>query len=224
MKKLYTSSSYLLFGVLLCLSCTSRSGSAVAEKSSRVSELPFFDEATFTPRWVSSTDLTGDFHAIPPFKLVNQHGEEVTEMHLDGKVTVVDFFFTVCPGICPKMMHHMAMVQEAFPEDSEVVMLSHSVTPEYDSVPILKDYAVNKGITKQEWHLLTGDREVIYNLGRSQYFIEEDLGLEKNPEDFIHTENFVLIDQQRRIRGIYNGLNKSSVRQLIADIKTLKDS
>jgi protein SCO1 len=113
-------------------------------------------------------------------------------------------------------------IQHAFLADKDVLLLSHSVTPEYDSVSILRDYAEMKGVVEGKWHLLTGNRDEIYNLGRNQYFVEEDLGLEKDPDDFIHTENFVLVDQNRYIRGIYNGLNKTSVNQLIADINTLK--
>lgn len=191
------------------------------EKGSRVAELPFYQEATFTPQWISEDEIPGTFHQIPSFELVNQFGESISEKELNNKVTVVDFFFTICPGICPKMTSNMKLVQDEFMEDSDVVILSHSVTPEYDSVPILKEYADVKGIVKKDWHLLTGERSVIYDLGRNQYFVEEDLGLDKDPEDFIHTENFVLIDQNRRIRGIYNGLNKSSVNQMIADMKTL---
>jgi protein SCO1/2 len=100
--------------------------------------------------------------------------------------------------------------------------LSHSVTPEHDSIPVLKEYAEDKGIDSQKWHLVTGDRDQIYKLGRKDYFVEEDLGLEKDIDEFLHTENFVLIDKDKHIRGIYNGLNKTSVSQLIADIKTLK--
>jgi len=191
------------------------------EKTSRVETLPFYSERTYTPNWIEPAELPADFHQIPPFKLVNQNGKQITERQLDGKVTVVDFFFTSCPGICPKMTSNMKLVQDAYLKDEDVVILSHSVTPKYDSVPVLKEYEIEKEIEKAEWHLLTGERSVIYDLGRNQYFIEEDLGKDKDPDDFIHTENFVLIDQQRRIRGIYNGLNKSSVRQLIADIRTL---
>lgn len=194
------------------------------KKTNRVNELPYYNDATFTPRWVSSADVPDNFHQVPSFELLNQLGEKVTEKNLNEKVTVVDFFFTTCPGICPKMTSNMLLVQEAFLSNDNVQILSHSVTPEYDSVPILKEYADLKGIEKERWHLLTGERAVIYDLGRNQYFIEEDLGLDKDPEDFIHTENFVLIDQERRIRGIYNGLNKPSVRQLIADVEALLKS
>lgn len=223
MKKLYTINNLLaLFGLVLIVGC--KSATERGEKTSRVEELPYFSEATFSPQWIDSGEIPEEFHQIPAFELTNQKGNIITEKHLDGKVTVVDFFFTTCPGICPKMTSNMLLVQDAFLEDNDVLILSHSVTPEYDSVQILKEYAETKGVTSPNWHLLTGERNTIYNLGRNQYFVEEDLGLEKDQEDFIHTENFVLIDQQRRIRGIYNGLNKSSVNQLIADIKTLRSA
>lgn len=191
---------------------------------SRVEYLPYFNEATFTPRWINPSDVPDDFHQIPSFSLSNQKGAPINEQSLNGKVTVVDFFFTSCPGICPKMMDNMLLVQEAFSTNETVQILSYSVTPEYDSLEVLQAYAQRKGIVSDRWHLLTGDRSVIYDLGRNYYFIEEDLGLQKDPEDFIHTENFLLIDQNRRIRGIYNGLNKSSIQQLIADAKTLMES
>lgn len=212
-------SFFAMIGLLITIGCTP---TKKEEKSSRVEELPFYSEATYTPQWLDPENVPDDFHQIPAFQLSDQNGEIVSEKDLDGKVTVVDFFFTTCPGICPKMTSNMKLVQDAFLEDEEILILSHSVTPEYDSVAILQEYAKNKEIVKKEWHLLTGERSVIYDLGRNQYFVEEDLGLEKDPDDFIHTENFVLVDQNRRIRGIYNGLNKSSIRQLIADIKTLQ--
>ncbi|MEL7006600.1 MAG: SCO family protein, partial [Bacteroidota bacterium] len=189
------------------------------EFASRVDQLPYYNEATFTPVWFDSQDeVPGDFHQIPSFSLLNQSGDLITEKDLEGKIFVTDFFFTTCPGICSRMTSNMLLIQEAFLEDEDVLLLSHSVTPEYDSVAILRSYAEIKGVVDSKWHLLTGDRREIYDLGRNQYFVEEDLGLEKNPEDFIHTENFVLIDGSRHIRGIYNGLNKTAVNQLIADI------
>lgn len=219
MKKWCTISSFLFVVAILILGCTVKK-----EAGSRVEELPFYADATYTPSWINPDEIPEGFHQIPAFELHNQSGRMISESDLDNKVTVVDFFFTSCPGICPKMTSNMMMVQEAFPENGDVQILSHSVTPEYDSIPVLRDYADLHQIKDGKWHLLTGDRSVIYDLGRNQYFIEEDLGLEKDPDDFIHTENFVLIDQQRRIRGIYNGLNKSSVRQLIADVATLLKS
>ena len=206
--------------LLVMMSCTSTSKKG--KKTSRVEVLPYFSEATFTPQWIEVEKVPNDFHIIPEFQLINQKGKIISEKDLNDKVTVVDFFFTTCPGICPKMTSNMLLVQDAFLEDDDILILSHSVTPEYDSAQVLNNYASAKGIISDNWHLLTGERSVIYDLGRNQYFVEENLGLEKDADDFIHTENFVLVDQKRRIRGIYNGLNKSSVNQLIADIKTLK--
>lgn len=191
--------------------------------SSRVDFLPYYEEATYQPHWLSSASSKLDtFHKISPFELINQDGETISEKTFEGKIYVTDFFFTTCPGICPKMTNHMSLLQEAFIDDDEILLLSHSVTPEKDSVKVLKAYAEEKGILSKKWHLATGKREEIYRLGRKEYFVEENLGIQKDEHEFLHTENFVLIDKQRHIRGIYNGLNKTSLRQLIADIKTLK--
>ncbi len=208
----------IFLATLLFFACSTKT-----EKNSRVNALPYYKDATFTPYWMESesTDLRA-FHQISPFKLTNQEGETVTEKTFDNKIYVTDFFFTICPGICPKMTANMGILQEAFLQDDEVLLLSHSVTPERDSVPVLKNYAEDKGVKSEKWHLVTGERELIYGLGRNDYFVEEDLGLEKEPDDFLHTENFVLIDKNKHIRGIYNGLNKTAIQQLIADIKTLK--
>lgn len=195
------------------------------EQKSRVDTLPYYEEATFTPKWFeNAAQVPADFHHIPSFSLLNQEGRTITATTLAGKIFVVDFFFTTCPGICPKMTNNMAIVQEAFLDDKEVMLLSHSVTPEYDSVSVLRSYAEKKGVVAGKWHLLTGERDHIYDLGRNYYFIEEDLGLEKGLDGFIHTENFVLIDGNLHIRGIYNGLSKTAINQLIADINTLKNN
>ena len=208
----------LLIVLVNLISCTQP-----ASNESRVERLPFYNEATFTPRWVPSGDNIPDtFHRISPFKLVNQSGETVTEGTFKDKIYVVDFFFTICPGICPKMTTNMLELQDEFLNDDDVLLLSHSVTPERDSVAVLQQYAEDKGILPHKWHLVTGTQQEIYRLGREDYFVEEDLGLTKGRDEFLHTENFVLIDKERHIRGIYNGLNKTSISQLIADIKTLK--
>ena len=217
---MYSIQNNLLIALVLIFAygCTSES-----EKGSRVSTLPYYSEASFTPHWFDdSSDSLLKFHEIPSFELINQHGERVTKETVAGEVCVVDFFFTTCPGICPKMTNNMRLIQDQF-TDEGVVLLSHTVTPEKDDVKTLKEYALNKGVTSKNWHLLTGDRDEIYTLGRKAYFVEEDLGLDKEVDEFLHTENFVLVDQNHHIRGIYNGLNKASINQLIADIKTLKE-
>lgn len=188
-----------------------------------ISALPYYGDAFFTPHWLTpDNDTLRQFHRISPFSLTNQEGDILTERDLEQKIYVVNFFFTACPGICPKMTENMHLIQDAFAEDRGVLILSHSVTPERDSVPVLQQYAITNGVQSGKWHLLTGDRELIYKLGRQDYFVEEDLGLEKDSDEFLHTENFVLVDKDRHIRGIYNGLNRTSVNELITDIRTLQ--
>lgn len=183
-------------------------------------QLPYYDTPDFTPKWAVA-DINA-FHRIRPFNLVNQENQPFTEKDIEGKICVADFFFTTCPGICRQMTSSMTDIQKEFLNDDEVLLLSHSVTPERDSVSVLKEYALEKGVNFKRWKLLTGDQDEIYNLGRKYYFVEEDEGVEKGTDVFLHTENFILIDKQRHIRGIYNGLDPNSMQDLIRDIKVLK--
>ena len=216
-----TSFAYITSGVFTLLFFMACGSTEVPE--SRVETLPYYQEATFTPHWIPPGDVALDtFHRISPFTLINQENDTLTEEDFEGKIYVTDFFYTICPGICRDMTENMTLVQEAFQEEDDVLLLSHSVTPSSDSVPVLRAYAEARGIQSGKWHLVTGDRKEIYRLGRHEYFVEEDLGLTKKDGEFLHTENFVLVDKHRFIRGIYNGLNKTSVNQLIADIRTLK--
>ncbi len=204
--------------LILVVSCEN-----TEEQTSRVESLPYYNEASFTPQWLKPNSIQVEaFHKIPDFSLIDQEGATITNESFDGKIYVADFFFTTCPGICLKMTDNMSVLQEEFKKDNEVLLLSHSVTPDYDSVAILKKYAVENEVISEKWHLVIGERSEIYDLGRNSYFVEEDLGETKTEEDFLHTENFVLIDKNKHIRGIYNGLNKTAIQQLIADIQTLK--
>lgn len=213
-----------IVGFFLMLSFFNCKESSTLEKTSRVAALPFYKEATFTPHWLQADGEEADIiHSIPNFSLVNQLGQEITEKTFEDKIYIADFFFTTCPGICPKMTANMMVLQDEFINDNDILLLSHSVTPETDSVSTLKRYAETKGVNNEKWHLVTGDRKQIYDLGRQAYFAEEDLGVDKTEDDFLHTENFILIDKNRHIRGIYNGLNKTAVQQLIADVKTLQN-
>lgn len=201
-----------------CMGCKKE-----GDKGSRVDHLPYYNEASFTPIWMEPKDeAVARLHQIAPFELTNQDGDVVNGQTFMNKIYVSDFFFTTCPGICPTMTKNMALLQEEFLEDEEVMLVSHSVTPEKDSVAVLKKYATNHGVDSKTWHLVTGTRKEIYTLGRTQYFVEEDQGLVKTEDEFLHTENFVLVDKNRHIRGIYNGLNRTDIQQLIADIKVLK--
>ena len=223
MTKPFNMKTNLIFIIVIACLFACEASQAPYNNESRVKTLPFYNEATFTPHWYTPNDIVLDtFHRISPFKLINQEGNIITEKSFANKIYVVDFFFTVCPGICPKMTANMKDVQDEFLNDEDVLLMSHSVTPERDSVPVLKSYAEDKGIIAKKWHIVTGTQEEIYRLGRKDYFVEEDLGIEKDIDEFLHTENFVLVDKNRHIRGIYNGLSKKSIKQLIADIKTLQ--
>jgi protein SCO1 len=183
-------------------------------------KLPYYDTADFTPKWEMKDEKT--FHAIRTFNLTDQEGNTFTEKNLEGNICVADFFFTSCPGICPKMAISMADLQNEFLKDNDVLLISHSVTPAKDSVPVLKKYAATNTVDYKKWKLLTGAKEEIYNLGRQFYFVEEDLGVKSDTSVFLHTENFVLIDKNRHIRGIYNSLDNNSMTAVKNDIKDLK--
>jgi len=228
MKQLFKVDSSKLFLIILfalAASCQREIKKELTKvvETSRVAYLPYYNDASFTPHWITpNSDQEKQFHSIPDFELVNQLGDTITEKTMDGKIYITDFFFTSCPGICLKMTGNMLKLQEEFKHDEEIVLLSHSVTPSIDSVSILKTYAEKHNIIDNKWHLVTGDKTAIYNLGRNQYFVENDLGIPKDINDFLHTENFLLIDKNKHIRGIYNGLNRASIAQLIIDVKTLK--
>ncbi|WP_158979047.1 SCO family protein [Cellulophaga sp. L1A9] len=194
------------------------------EETSRVESLPYYNEKSFTPHWITpNTPEEQAFHKIPDFKLVNQLGDTLTQKNFDAKIYITDFFFTSCPGICPQMTNSMVGLQEKFKDDDAIVFLSHSVTPTIDTVKELKIYADRFGVIANKWHLVTGDKSEIYNLGRNEYFVENDLGTPKDINDFLHSENFLLIDKNKHIRGIYNGLNRASMAQLLVDVKALEN-
>tara|TARA_Y100001958_G_C21058358_1_gene422082 strand:+ start:169 stop:846 length:678 start_codon:yes stop_codon:yes gene_type:complete len=161
------------------------------------------------------------FHKIGPFSLTNQNGLKVTEQDYRNKIYVADFFFTTCQGICPKMTANMGLIQEAIKEDSQVKLVSFSVTPEIDSVAQLKKYALEKGVIDTKWNLLTGEKKHIYDLARKSFFAAKNDG-DGGKNDMIHTENFILIDPDKRIRGFYDGTDSNLMKKLIADIKILQ--
>ncbi|MGO4818571.1 SCO family protein [Flavobacterium sp. W22_SRS_FP1] len=196
---------------LLLLSC---------QDKELVRKLPYYNTSDFTPVWELPTDKP--FHSIRAFQLTDQEGKSFTEKNIENKICVVDFFFTSCPGICPKMTNSMSLLQKEFIKDDAILLLSHTVTPEQDSVSVLADYGKKKNVQYNKWKLLTGTKDEIYNLGRKFYFVEEDLGENKDNSIFLHTENFVLIDKSRIIRGIYNSLDPTSMASLSEDIKVLE--
>lgn len=169
---------------------------------------------------VSVKHITKD-HTIADFSLINQNGEIITQNDYKNKIYIADFFFTRCTNICIAMAYNMNQLQEYYKNDADILFLSHSVTPEMDSVPILKKYAIEKGVIDGKWNVTTGDKKHIYELARKSYFavIEDGDGGE---DDFIHTEQFILIDKERRIRGFYDGTDKNDMEKLKQDMVLLK--
>ena len=185
--------------------------------------LPFINKPDFTPEWIEKKDAGYDsIHRIPAFSFTDQNGETVTEKTVAGKIYVTDFFFTRCGSICPKMTADMGILQEKFKNDDEVIFLSHSVTPQMDSVPVLKKYAEAKGVITGKWYLLTGSRDEIYRLAKKEYFAGDTVGYYQTGNEFLHTENFILVDKHRRIRGVYNGTLPLEMERRSDDIATLK--
>ena len=186
--------------------------------------LPVYQPSMVNPELVDSTLVyVKKYHSIAGFKLINQNGDTISQADYADKIYVADFFFTTCPTICPVMTANMADLQQIIKDDDEVMLLSHSVTPEIDSVPQLKKYALEKGVIDVKWNLVTGDKKQIYELARKSYLAVLTDG-DGGPYDMIHTENFILVDKERRIRGFYDGTSSEEVAQLLEDLKVLKSS
>jgi protein SCO1/2 len=164
----------------------------------------------------------GRNHIVADFSFVNQNGKIITQKDYEGKIYVADFFFTTCQSICPKMTSNMTLVQKAILNNPKVMLLSHTVMPEIDSVPVLKKYALEKGVDDRKWNLVTGDRKKIYEMARKSYLAVK-LGKPEELYDMVHTENFVLVDSHKRVRGFYDGTNSKDIDRLIADITWLSE-
>jgi len=186
--------------------------------------LPIYQPADFNSELVDSTIVhVKNYHTIADFALINQNGQQITQEDYRNKIYVADFFFTTCPTICPLMTKNMVDIQSVIIGDDEVMLLSHSVTPKIDSVPQLKKYALEKGVLDAKWNLLTGDKKQIYELARKSYLAVKEDG-DGGEFDMIHTENFILVDKERRIRGTYDGTDPEEIQELLADLKLLKAS
>ena len=186
--------------------------------------LAVYQPSMVNPELVDSTlHYVRKYHTVANFSLTNQNGKNITEKDYASKIYIADFFFTTCPTICPIMTKNMFDIQELIKNDSEVLLLSHSVTPKIDSVAQLKKYALEKGVDDTKWNLVTGDKKQIYELARKSYLAVKDNG-DGGPYDMIHTENFILVDKERRIRGFYDGTKKEEVDRLMADLKILQAS
>ena len=185
--------------------------------------LPIFQPSTVNLKLVdSSIQYISKYHKISAFSLINQNGDTITEKFYNGKIYIADFFFTTCQDICPIMTRNMHVLQDKLKNEDEVLLLSHTVMPEIDSVEVLKKYSKDYNVDDKKWNLVTGDKEQIYNLARKSYLAAEDVEFRKY--DLIHTENFVLIDKESQIRGFYDGTKIDEINLLLDDIEILKNS
>ena len=186
--------------------------------------LPVYQPAMIDPKLVDeSIQFVKKYHTIAPFTMTNQNGQTITEKDYENKVYVADFFFTTCPSICPIMTKNMFSLQEKLKTKyPEVKLLSYSVTTEIDTIEQLKRYAIENKVDDKIWNLVTGDKKEIYTLARKSYLVVQNDG-NGGPHDMIHTENFVLIDKENRIRGYYDGTDINEMDRLITEIGMLKN-
>lgn len=195
--------------------------------------LPIYSPRDINPELVDSTvQHIGNDHKIADFSFFNQNGKIITQKDYENKIYVADFFFTTCPTICPKMTNNMVWLQNQLKKYPDVKLLSFSVTPDIDTPEVLKKYALEKGVDDSKWNLVTGDKSAIYYLARKSYLAVKT-GKPDELYDMVHTENFILVDKNKRIRGFYDGTNldqpsedgkTKNMQQLLADIIWLTEN
>ncbi len=186
--------------------------------------LPVFTPSMVNPELVDTTiQFVANKHSIKNFAFTNQNGKIITQKDYANKIYVADFFFTTCPTICPIMTDNMVWLQEQIKNNPKVMLLSHSVTPDIDDVARLKKYAVEKGVIDAKWNLVTGDKKDIFLMARQSYLAVKT-GDPSELYDMVHTENFVLVDQKKRVRGFYDGTKREEVEKLLEDILFLCES
>ena len=207
------------FGVLLVFSAVTIFLFYSALKPAK--SLPIFNPSDVNPELVDTTvQYISKYHTISDFSFTNQNGKSITQKDYEGKIYVADFFFTSCKSICPKMTTNLVEVQKAFLDNPKVKLLSFSVMPYIDSVSVLKEYAKINSVIDSKWNLVTGDKKAIYAMARKSYLAVKQ-GKPEELYDMVHTENFVLVDSKRRIRGFYDGTKKEEIQRLIEDINWL---
>jgi protein SCO1/2 len=206
MKRLF----YCLAGIALFASCHS------ADKN----KLPIYGKRELVTKTVDGKSEQDTVYAtIPSFSFVNQYGKTITDKDLEGKIYVADFFFTTCPSICPIMQRNMLTVYNEFKTDPNVKILSHTIDPRHDTIPVLKQYADKLGISGDSWWLLYGKKEDVYDIAEKHYLVSVN---QQGDGGLIHQGWFVLVDKQKRIRGSYDGTDPKQVAQLVIDMHTLE--
>jgi protein SCO1/2 len=204
--------AFILLGVVLLNACKFKSNGKV---------LPIFGNRQAVTTTVNGQQVTDTvYQTIPSFKFVNQYGDSVGSKNLQGDIYVADFFFTTCPSICPIMQRNMLAVYKAYKDTADVKIISFTIDPKHDTVPVLKKYADNLGISGNSWWLINGEKDSVYQLAGSYLVgVKAD---SSTPGGYIHDGYFILIDKQKHIRGTYDGTDPKQVDQLIEDIKVLK--
>ena len=187
---------------------------AACSGESKEQKLPIFGE-----RMVEGNDTI--YHTIADFRFVDQDSTIVTQETFRDKIYVADFFFTSCRTICPVMKTQMLRVYDSVKENPDVLLLSHTIDPEYDTVGLLHDYADRLGVSSDKWHFVTGNQEDIFNIAQTSYFATA-LADNTEPDGYIHSGAFLLIDKDRRIRGKYDGTKEDDVNRLLSDIGRLE--
>ncbi len=219
--KLFRKRDFITVGFILIFSAAAVYMFYVILKPIEV--LPIYQPAEVNEKLVDSSIIhVAKYHKISDFKLTNQNGKEITQANYKDKIYVADFFFTTCQDICPVMTKNMYQLQEELKNDNEILLLSHTVIPEVDTVEQLKEYAIENNVDDSKWNLLTGDKKQIYELARKSYLAVEDSNF--NEFDMIHTENFMLIDKEKQIRGFYYGTQSEEINRLVTDRALLKQS
>lgn len=195
---------------------------AVISCSEEPSLIPFYNSPDFTAEWISKDSKAyKDIHKIDFFQFKNQDGNIISNKSLEGKIYTANFFFTTCPSICPQMTNNLIDTHNKFKDEPNFKQLSFTVMPWVDTVEKLNQYSINNGLDSNQWYLLTGDKTSIYDLARQSFFAEKRIGLQKNSDEFLHTENVLLIDSQGRMRGVYNATLSSEINRMNQDIEVL---
>ncbi|MBY0245178.1 MAG: SCO family protein [Sphingobacteriaceae bacterium] len=208
---------FLVVSSLLLWGCKEQNNKKIA--------LPYYNEPTFTPIFEKNENLIDKniTHKISDFSFLNQDSVLISQKEIEGKIHVASFIFTSCGSICPTMTSNLKTVSDKFEKNTDIVLLSYSVTPWIDKPNVLKKFKNKYEISNKNWHFLTGSKADIYRLARQSYFAEEDIGFTKDSTEFLHTEHIILVDKTKRIRGVYNGTLSLEMQNLITDIETLTE-
>ncbi len=221
MKKLSKNGNkWIILLLLLSVACGKKTP-VQQQLSVHQPSLPYMGPHTITEREENGVLIIDTiYHTIPPFSFTDQDGKTVTEKTVEGKVYLADFFFTTCPSICPKMATTLQLIHEKLKNENQFMILSHSIDPEHDTPTVLKQYAAKLNANENQWKFLTGNRDSIYAICENSYlaFAYEDANAEGG---FVHSGFLVLIDQNRHIRGAYDGTRAELADSIVADVKRL---